>query len=178
MKPGYSNSILALLFLAAFLIWPVSDNAQQHSSGPKPGKGKVRWSVCLSPDNPKEIEVTIDRTRVSSHSLVEEIHFDVKFFDSKGSFLRKESFNFTDDTLPYLRSGKHRRWFTHSSRAAVRAEGIELFYTITPIGTNPTNPHRFVESETDPELEDQKDGVQEHNKNISRRGGNVECDDW
>lgn len=162
MKSGYSVSTIVLTFLAALFIWPAGCAAQQSSVGPKPGNGKVKWFVQLYRKNPKFIEVTVDRTKVSDNSIVEEVHFEVNFYDSNGAFLRKESFYFTDETLPYLKPGKHRRWFSPSGGEAGQAKGIELFYTVSPLGTNPTNPHRFKESTSHPEVGNEKDGVQEH----------------
>lgn len=162
MKPSCAMAVTTITVLATLILWPVNFYAQQNTSVPKPGKGKVRWFVQLDPGDPQYIEVTIDTTKISVYSLVEEISFDVAFYNSQGAFLKKETFDFTDEKVEYLRQGIHRRRFSYSSQAASEARGVDLFYTVRPIGIRPEKPNRYVESKTDPELNMKKDGVQEY----------------
>jgi hypothetical protein len=100
----------------------------------------IKWYAELYPQNTDYIEVTINTLGMKEGEYLENVRFDVTFYDAQNNPIKEEDFYFTDANVTSFERGNHRRWFKHSYTSAKFARGGTLNYTLAPYGGKPDAP--------------------------------------
>ena len=89
-----------------------------------------QWHAELFSKNHDFVEVSVDTRGVPSNSRLEDVTFQVTFYDVQHHSLDRRTYRFTDSKLASLKPNVvHRRYFQHGYRSAASVTGEYMEYT-------------------------------------------------
>jgi len=93
-----------------------------------PASAQVSFYAELYPQNRSYIHVVVDASALQTNLVIENVTFDVVFFDGQKQTINRQTFSFTDEANPSLTPAAYERFLPHRTQGAEAAIGEQIYY--------------------------------------------------